>query len=120
MATVGVYSFPIPTSRNIVSAFRTDTDIGQKKGPVRERELQAWQPGADVPNLPQDEAFNTAGNVSWDQFAANEKLFGVKTNFDEEAYTTRLDRSAPDYKEKERKALRIASEILGVRPSGYF
>jgi len=94
--------------------FRTDTDIGQKKGPVRERELQAWQPGGDVPNLTQDEAFNTTGNVSWDQFAVNEKLFGVKTNFDEDAYTTRLDRSAPDYKEKERKALRIASEILGT------
>ncbi|KAF8330112.1 LsmAD domain-containing protein, partial [Amanita rubescens] len=91
--------------------FRTDTDIGQKKGPVRERELQAWQPGADVPNLTQDEAFNTTGNVSWDQFAINEKLFA---NFDEDAYTTRLDRSAPDYKEKERKALRIASEILGT------
>ena len=40
----------------IVSAFRIDMDIGQKKGPVREREL---------PNLPQ-EVFNTTGNVtSW-------------------------------------------------------
>jgi PAB1-binding protein PBP1 len=114
MATVGVHSIPIPTSRNIiVSAFRTDTDISQKKGLVRERELQAWQP--DAPNVPQDETFGATGNITWDQFAVNEKLFGVKTNFDEEAYTTKLDRSAPDYKERERKAQRIANEILGVR-----
>ena len=34
----------------------------------------------------------------------NEKLFGVKASFDEEAYTTKLDRNAPDFKEKEKKA----------------
>jgi len=43
-------------------------------------------------------------------------MFGVTTSFDEEVYTTKLDRSAADFKEKERKAQRIASEILGVRP----
>ena len=90
-------------------------DISQKKGLVRERELQAWQP--DAPNAPQDETFGATGNLSWDQFAVNEQLFGVKTNFDEEAYTTRLDRSGPDFRERERKAQRIANEILGVRSS---
>jgi hypothetical protein len=45
----------------------------------------------------------------------NEKLFGVKATFDEDAYTTKLDRSAPDFKERERKAQRIANEIIGVR-----
>jgi PAB1-binding protein PBP1 len=57
----------------------------------------------------------TAGsNKSWDQFAANEQLFGVKTNFDEDLYTTKLDRNASDYKERERRAQKIANEILGV------
>lgn len=53
----------------------------------------------------------------WDQFAANEALFGVKVDFNEEAYTTHLDRNAPDYKEKERKAAQLASEIMRV---GFF
>jgi PAB1-binding protein PBP1 len=56
----------------------------------------------------------SGANVSWDQFAANEQMFGVTTTFDEEVYTTKLDRTAADYKERERKAQRIASEILNV------
>jgi hypothetical protein len=56
---------------------------------------------------------NGNGN-SWDQFSANETLFGVKASFDEDVYTTKLDRSAPDFKERERKAQRIANEIIGV------
>ncbi|KAJ1968153.1 poly(A)-binding protein binding protein [Dimargaris xerosporica] len=47
----------------------------------------------------------------WDQFAANEKLFGLKTDFNEEIYTTRLDRSHPDYKKREAEAIRLAQEI---------
>ncbi|KAJ1983216.1 poly(A)-binding protein binding protein [Dimargaris verticillata] len=47
----------------------------------------------------------------WDQFAANEKLFGLRTDFNEEIYTTRLDRSRPDYKQREAEAIRLAQEI---------
>lgn len=109
-----------------VIAFRTDTDISKGKA-SRERELQAWQP-ADLlasPGAPTahhdgvgDEiTFGPgAANNSWDQFAVNEQMFGVTTSFDEEVYTTKLDRSAADFKEKERKAQRIASEIMGVCP----
>lgn len=95
-------------------------DISQKKGMGRERELQAWQPNeaaqATAPLVGGDDVtFGPgSGNSSWDQFAANEKLFGVKTNFDEDVYTTKLDRSAADFKERERKAQRIANEIIGV------
>lgn len=45
----------------------------------------------------------------------NEKLFGVKASFDEDLYTTKLDRNAPDFKEKEKKAQQLANEILAVR-----
>ena len=55
-----------------------------------------------------------AAGGSWDQFAANDKLFGVKAGFDEELYTTKLNRDAPDYKEKERKAQQLANEIMNV------
>ena len=64
-----------------------------------------------------DEAFGALGTYSggpWDQFVANEQLYGVTTSFDEAAYTTKLDRSAPDFKERERKAQQIAHEINRV------
>jgi len=57
-----------------------------------------------------------ASGGSWDRFAINEKLFGVKVSFDEAAYSTKLDRDAPDFKERERSARRIADEILRVSP----
>ncbi|KAH7907134.1 hypothetical protein BJ138DRAFT_534555 [Hygrophoropsis aurantiaca] len=105
-------------------SFRTDTDISGKAQSGRERELQAWS--EDVPGSPPPTTTNhdeigdeltfgpsTGAKIPWDQFTANEKMFGVTTSFDEDAYTTKLDRSAADYKERERKAQRIASEILG-------
>ncbi|KAJ7035042.1 hypothetical protein C8F04DRAFT_1099897 [Mycena alexandri] len=103
-------------------SFRTDTDISQKKPAPRERELQQWQPSGDAAANPptggglggDDETFGAGSTRSWDQFNVNEKLFGVKTSFDEDAYTTKLDRSAPDFKERERKAQRIANEIIGA------
>jgi PAB1-binding protein PBP1 len=45
---------------------------------------------------------------------ANEKLFGVKTGFDEELYTTKLDRSAADFAEREKRAQALANEIMRV------
>ncbi|KAF9052401.1 hypothetical protein BDZ89DRAFT_1088489 [Hymenopellis radicata] len=103
--------------------FRTDADISQKKGAGRERELQAWQPDAPVPANAQlgtgdDLTFGPgSNNHSWDQFVVNESLFGVKTSFDEELYTTKLDRSGADFKERERKAQKIANEIVGATSS---
>lgn len=112
-------------------AFKTDTDISQKNLLRRDRELQAWQPCSpeastqppvQAPNagLTDDLTFGpgaSSGKISWDQFDVNEKLFGVKTSFDEHAYTTPLNRDAPDFKEKEKKAQQLANEILGVRCS---
>ncbi|KIP05849.1 hypothetical protein PHLGIDRAFT_30736 [Phlebiopsis gigantea 11061_1 CR5-6] len=105
-------------------SFKTDVDIS-KAGLVRERPLQAW--ADDIPDgatasgtggsgrYGDDITFGTgasSGGNQWDQFAANEKLFGVKAGFDEEAYTTKLDRNAPDYKDKEKKAQQLANEIM--------
>ncbi|KAG5644389.1 hypothetical protein DXG03_008617 [Asterophora parasitica] len=99
-------------------SFRTDTDISHWKGAGRERELQQWSAGPDVVGaVTDDDTFGPSNNTSWDQFAANEKLFGVKTNFDENLYTTKLDRSAADFKERERHAMRIANEITNATSS---
>ncbi|KAG9225037.1 hypothetical protein CCMSSC00406_0001812 [Pleurotus cornucopiae] len=102
-------------------SFKTDVDISQKSQTMKHRELQAWKPSADVPEPSvnfqagngDDRTFGVGSNGGWDQFAVNEQLYGVKTQFDEELYTTKLDRSAADFKERERKAQRIANEILG-------
>jgi hypothetical protein len=48
----------------------------------------------------------------WDQFAANEKLFGVKSTYDENLYTTSLDKKKLT-KEQIEEAQRIADAILG-------
>ncbi|KAF9431103.1 hypothetical protein BGZ76_000571 [Entomortierella beljakovae] len=93
--------------------FKTDTDIS-RSGDIRERDLKKWAPeeyssvGGIEDNL-EDTQFN--GKAGWDQFAANERLFGVRTDFDEELYTTKLDRSGADFKAREQQAIQIANEI---------
>jgi len=48
----------------------------------------------------------------WDQFETNEMLFGVKSTFNEDFYTTKLEKG-PKTRELEKQALRIAREIEG-------
>lgn len=47
---------------------------------------------------------------TWDQFQANEKLFNVKSSFDENIYTTELDKSKLDTHQI-KKAEKLAKEI---------
>lgn len=47
----------------------------------------------------------------WDQFAANEKLFGLQTDYDENMYTTAIDKNHPQYKERMAAADKKAREI---------
>lgn len=129
MATVSKIIYTRARVLKCSLAFKTDTDISNKTAGRRERELTDWS--ADVSGAPAnanvgtlgDEATfgsgTTGGNTSWDQFAANEKMFGVTTSFNEEMYTTKLDRNAADFKERERKAQQIANEIMGVSQSRF-
>ncbi|KAH8796702.1 hypothetical protein BGZ57DRAFT_920431 [Hyaloscypha finlandica] len=48
---------------------------------------------------------------AWDQFAENERLFGLKTDYDENIYTMPLNRNDRQYKQKAAVADRIAREI---------
>ncbi|KAI1922181.1 poly(A)-binding protein binding protein [Ophidiomyces ophidiicola] len=95
----------VPKEQN---AFRTDTDISGNQ-PGRERELQRWEPGTDAVVEMSLEASGSAG--TWDQFETNARLFGATSSYDENLYTTRIDRSDPSYKRKEAEAARIAREI---------
>jgi PAB1-binding protein PBP1 len=96
-----------------------------------ERELKPWTPDDHGPNgsasngrsapareREPDRDVLTFGekpsSIPWDQFKDNERLFGVTTDYDEELYTTKLDRSGPGYKKRERDADRLAAEMMAV------
>ncbi|KAF9949182.1 hypothetical protein BGZ70_001897 [Mortierella alpina] len=93
--------------------FKTDTDIS-RSGDIRERDLKKWAPeehtgfGGIEDDLTES---HHGSSTAWDQFAANERLFGVRTDFDEELYTTKLDRTGVDFKAREQHAIQIANEI---------
>ena len=89
------------------SSFRTDTEISGNLN-LKERELQRWEPGPET-----DVDLTLGGDApgAWDQFAANEKLYNVRSDYDEELYTTSIDRTNPAYQQLERKAEKLAREM---------
>uniref|UniRef100_A0A5B7ASW3 Putative polyadenylate-binding protein-interacting protein 4 isoform X1 n=1 Tax=Davidia involucrata TaxID=16924 RepID=A0A5B7ASW3_DAVIN len=90
-----------------------DSSISQSRHVEGERELERWVPDKDAPQCPElENIFDGPWNRGWDQFEANEALFGVKSTFDEELYTTKLDRG-PQMRELEKEASRLAREIEG-------
>lgn len=103
------------------AGFQTDTDISASNR-TGERELKPWVPdepesngGAATNGGARGDIITFGGpvsNIPWDQFETNTRLFGAKTDYDEELYTTKLDRSSPGYKKREREADRLANEIL--------
>jgi PAB1-binding protein PBP1 len=87
--------------------FRTDTEISGNYS-TRERKLERWQP---EPNNNVNLSLEDNGTGSWDQFDVNKRLFGVGTNYDENIYTTAIDRSHPEYRIRAERAERLAREI---------
>ncbi|KAL7776614.1 hypothetical protein CFE70_007032 [Pyrenophora teres f. teres 0-1] len=96
-------------AQNGTSGFRTDTDISGKLA-IRERDLQKWEPSEVDPNMSLESSGRTA---EWDQFSTNERLFGVKSNYDENLYTTTINKNDPQYAERAARAEKIAREIEG-------
>ncbi|XP_034696867.1 polyadenylate-binding protein-interacting protein 4 isoform X1 [Vitis riparia] len=90
-----------------------DSIISQSRHIEMERELERWVPDEDIPQCPElEKTFDGPWKRGWDQFEINKKLFGVNSTFDEEIYTTKLDRG-PQTRELEKEALRLAREIEG-------
>jgi PAB1-binding protein PBP1 len=99
------------------AGFKTDADISGNAA-LRERELHRWQPD-EQPGVGLGlEDPSTDNGPGWNQFEANERLFGVRSDFDENIYTTRLDRSHPEYERRATEAARIAAEIEGQSTIG--
>ncbi|CUM63642.1 uncharacterized protein PRCAT00001224001 [Priceomyces carsonii] len=93
------------------SKFKTDTDISGKTQ-IKQRELKRWVPDETDNDITFSLEDDNTGN--WDQFKANEERFGVDSTYDEHLYTTRIDKSAPDYQQKLERAERLAKEIEGL------
>ena len=112
---------------DLTAGFQTDTAISAQSA-QSQRELQPWSPdgganGAAAGSNGRNghskdaETFGFDGPPSdtpWDQFETNAKLFGVTTDYKEELYTTKLDRSGTNYRQREKDATRLANEIMGV------
>ena len=119
---VGMSDLAVGPSRAAGDSF---TDAGISRGERFERELVAWAPTegdglADAGGLLEDPAMRSknakgwaavqSGAAGWDQFAANKSKFNVDTTFDENIYTTAIDKNAVGISEAE--ADRIAREIM--------
>ncbi|KAL4868113.1 hypothetical protein BDV12DRAFT_106125 [Aspergillus spectabilis] len=96
-------------SNGASTGFKTDTDISGNLA-IRERTLKRWEPATDA-NADLSLESASAATKTWDQFETNARLFGATSSYDEDLYTTRIDRSDPAYKQKEAEAARIAREI---------
>jgi hypothetical protein len=139
-ATNGDAGFTPGSSSN--NEFSTDTEISGTRG-ARNQDLvaagSAWTTGGGKTNSRADalagrEGFASAnsnnaanaavsgglgGNIGeWDQFRANEQLFNVSASYDENLYTTKLDKSRFDSR-KIAEAERLAREIEGTASSNF-
>ncbi|KAI6781829.1 uncharacterized protein J7T54_004995 [Emericellopsis cladophorae] len=95
--------------------FRTDSAISNNRF-GQERVLQPWVPDANdaVDGSLERSSGSGAGGSSggaWDQFAENEKLFGLKSDYNENYYTTSINTNDPRYNERMSAADRKAREI---------
>ncbi|KAI6249872.1 hypothetical protein HI914_01067 [Erysiphe necator] len=93
-----------------LGTFRTDVAISGGRYQC-ERTLQRWV--SDTPDE-SDGSLETSLNKqsgTWDQFAENKRLFGLTTDYNENIYTTAIDRNHPQYKQRVAEADRKAKEI---------
>ncbi|KAI1001462.1 hypothetical protein K3495_g6736 [Podosphaera aphanis] len=103
-------------SSNSNSHFRTDTAISGARNLV-ERQLQRWVSDAPVEIDGSLEPSRNKPLEAWDQFAENKRLFGITTDYNENIYTTTIDRSHPKYKQRIAEAEKKAREIENSAPS---
>jgi LsmAD domain len=82
-----------------------DGEIGKKKKAAG-REYTYFYEGAGAPVKEEFEK-----HKKWNQFRANEELFGLKPRFDEHMYTVRIDRNSEHYKKYAKEAEQIAHEM---------
>jgi PAB1-binding protein PBP1 len=98
-------------------AFVIDGVITKNKD-VKEKELVPWLPDQnDQIVLSNSGDLESSRNGSWNQFEVNERKYGVKSSYNENLYTTELDKSSKFYKEHIKNAEQLAHEIETVNRS---
>lgn len=73
--------------------------------------MERWQPDTPPQEIDGSLEQPAKGGASWDQFAVNQAKFGVTTTYDENIYTTAIDKQHPQYRERLAAAERKAREI---------
>lgn len=101
------------------NSFRTDGAISGARNQGEGRTLQKWQPDgpAETDGSLESASLRSSSGVVWDQFAENERRFGIKTDYDENIYTTTIDKSHPQYKQRMADADKKAKEIINKAAS---
>jgi PAB1-binding protein PBP1 len=94
--------------------FRTDQAISNSRF-GNERVLKPWVP--DSNDGIDGSLENSSNSGPWDQFAENERRFGITTDYDENIYTTVIDKSHPQYRRRMAEAERKAREIERSAPT---
>lgn len=100
-------------SSNGRPGFRTDAAISNSRS-GSERVLKRWEPDSNDHADMSLESSSQSG--PWDQFAENERRFGLKTDYDESIYTTAIDKNHPQYKQRLAEAEKKAREIEKTAP----
>ncbi|KAL7799728.1 hypothetical protein V8C37DRAFT_415711 [Trichoderma ceciliae] len=90
------------------TGFKTDIAISNG-GFGAQRTLQPWV--SDSNDAFDGSLEKSSSSAGWDQFAENERLFGLKTDYDESIYTTAINRDHPQYRERIAAAEKKAREI---------
>jgi hypothetical protein len=98
---------------------RTDQAISNSR--FNERVLKPWVPDStdavDGSLEKSSGGGGGGGGGGWDQFAENERLFGLTTDYDESIYTTTINKSHPQYRQRIANADKWAREIEQSTPT---
>mmetsp|Transcript_1405 Transcript_1405/g.2836 ORF Transcript_1405/g.2836 Transcript_1405/m.2836 type:complete len:581 (+) Transcript_1405:148-1890(+) len=86
--------------------FATDAEISRKEA-ESSRDLVPWAGGEHGAGGGLEDGPNDS---KWDQFSVNEKMYGISSTYNEDLYTTKLDKNAIPLAKRE-QADRIAREI---------
>lgn len=94
--------------------FRTDTAISSGR-PGGERTLQRWMPD-DAPSDMESSLEQTSSGRPWNQFEENERRFGLTSDYNENMYTTAINKNHPQYQARLAAADKKAREIERSAP----
>jgi hypothetical protein len=95
--------------------FQTDGEIAARVSNLEDRELVAWAPASEGSALGglEDEGLGRGKIGDFDQFATHARMVKrTQKEFDLSDYSTEIDKSSAFYKQNERKAERLAREIM--------